>query len=184
MQRGSHVEILLVVGNNVRIGRLVDRIPLTLHDSLILRISCRLGRLFDCRGHLHLSLEVHLGLLVALLPILELLVPPVNEVVARCDMVVPVVLDALLGVLPVKGELINDLVEQLLFNRHLLFAWKQTHVTISVFDEQRPRMVSDVIDSIPLLGICVQDPSYDVFALAREELWQRVFRSHDLFVQV
>ena len=35
-------------------------------------------------------------------------------------MIVTVILDALLGVLPVKGELINDLVEQLLFNRHLL----------------------------------------------------------------
>lgn len=125
--------------------------------------------LFDRGRHFHFSFEVHFRLLVALLPIFQLLVPAVDQMVAGGDVVVSVVLDALLSVLPVERELVDDLVEQLLFDRHLLLAREEAHVAVAVLDEQGPRMVSNVADSVPLLWICVQNSSDDVLALAREK---------------
>jgi len=82
-------------------------------------------------------------------------------------MVVPIVFDAFLSIFSIKVEFIDYLVEKFFFNRHLLFSREKAHISVSVLDQEGPSMISNVIHSEPLLGICVQDSSNDVFALAR-----------------
>ena len=96
----------------------------------------------------------------------------------------PIVFNAFLSIFPVKIEFIDNLVEQFFFDRHLLFSREKAHISVSVFDKEGPSMVSDIIHSKPLLGICVQDSSYYVFALARKELGKSVLRTHDFLVQI
>lgn len=95
-------------------------------------------------SHSHLFLKVHLRKLVAFLAILYLSVALVDEVIAGSDMVVSVVFDALLAVLAVEVELLQNVVEELLLHWHFLFAWKQTRISESVLHLQRPCVVANV----------------------------------------
>ena len=79
-----------------------------MHDGFVLGVGCSLSCFLDGCWHFHFSLEVHFGLLVALLSVLQLLIPSIDEVVARSDVVVPVVFDAFLGVLTVEVEFLDD----------------------------------------------------------------------------
>ena len=124
MKWSCHIQVLLVVVADVWVWGLVDRVSLAVHDGLVLGVSCSLGRFLDGSRHFHLSFEVHLRLLVAILPILQLLVPPVNKMVAGSDMVVSIVFNAFLCIFSVKVEFFDDLREQFLFDWHLLFAWE------------------------------------------------------------
>ena len=184
MQWSSHVQILLLVVHYVRPGRLIDGVSLTLHNCLVLLVGCSLRGFFDCSWHFHFPFEIHFRLLVALLPVFQLLVPPVNQMVASCDMIMPIVFNTFLSIFLVKVEFVNNLVEQFLFDWHLLFAGEKAHVSVSVFHEQGPSVVSNVVHSKPLFGICVQDSSNYVFALARKELGKSVFCTHYFLVQI
>ena len=124
MKWSCHVQVLLVVVANVWVRGLVDRVSLAVHDGLVLGVSCSLGRFFDRSRHFHLSFEVHFRLLVAVLPIFQLLVPSVDEVVAGSDMVVSIVFNAFLCIFSVEVEFFDNLREQFLFDWHLLFAWE------------------------------------------------------------
>ena len=70
MKWSCHIQVLLVVVADVWVWGLVDRVSLAVHDGLVLGVSCSLGRFLDGSRHFHLSFEVHLRLLVAILPIL------------------------------------------------------------------------------------------------------------------
>lgn len=184
VQRGGHVQILFIVVCNMWPRGLIDRIPLTLHYGFVLSIICGLSSLFDGCGHLHLALEVHLGLLIALLSVLELLVAPVDQVVARSDVIMSIVLYTLLSILAIKVEFFDNLVEQFLFDGHFLLAWEEALVAIAVLDQEGPSVVPYLVYSVPLLGIRIQNTSDDVLALARKKLRQRILSSHDLFIQI
>ena len=82
-----------------------------MHDSFILSIVGSLSGFFDSGWHFHLSLEIDLRLLVAFLPILDLLVSTLDQMVACSNMIMPVILDAFLGILFIKIEFINDFTE-------------------------------------------------------------------------
>ena len=45
-------------------------------------------------------------------------------------------------------------------------------------------MASNIVDGISRFGICVQNPSHHIFALAREKLWEGVISSHDFLIEV
>jgi hypothetical protein len=107
-----------------------------INSSLIHDIICSLLYLLwlQCSTHSHFLLEVELGLLVTLLAVLYLLVTLVDQVVACCDVVVPVIFDTLLSILLVEVEFVKDPIEQLVLNRHLLFTWKEAYIPISIFD--------------------------------------------------
>lgn len=111
MQWSCHVQVLLVVAGNIRNWRRIDRVSLALHDRLVLDVIGGLSGLFDCGRHLHLSFEVQLRLLVALLAILQFLVSPVDQVVAGSNVIVSIVLNAFLGVFPFELEFLDNLVE-------------------------------------------------------------------------
>ena len=99
-------------------------------------------------------------------------------------MVMPIVLNAFLSIFAIKIELFNNLIKQFIFDRHLFFAWEKTHISISVFYEKGPSMISNIINTKPLLGIRVQDSSYYVFALARKKLGKCVLSTHDFLIQI
>ena len=82
----------------------------------------------------HFLLEINLGKLIALLSILDLLVPLVNQVIACCDMVMPVVFNTLLSIFSIEIELFNDLLVELILQRHLFFTWKIAHISISILN--------------------------------------------------
>lgn len=54
--------------------------------------------------------------------------------VASRDVIVAIVLYAFLSVLWIKFEFFQQSVVELRLNRHLFFAWEQTHVPVSVLD--------------------------------------------------
>ena len=85
-------------------------------------------------------------------------------------MVMPIVFNTLRRILPVEIELFKQLVKELVLYGHLLFSREQAHISVSIFDLKRPSVASDIIHCIPLVWIGVQDLSYKVFALARQEL--------------
>ena len=177
VERSSHVEVLLVASGD-RIRRVVGGVPWLVHHSLVGWI------VLQSSAETHLLLKVDLGLLVGLLSIPQLLVSPVDEVVAGRDVVVAVVFNALLSILAVEVELVDDLVEQLVLNRHLLLAREQALVPVPVLDLERPGVVSDVVHVVPLLWIGVEYPANHVLALRAEELGQGVVGTHDLLVQI
>lgn len=111
VQWRSHVQILLVVCWDVGHWGSVDWVALTLHDSLILGFVGYLGSLLDGCWHLHLSFKIQFWLLVTLLAILQLFIPAVDQVVASSDMVMPVILNTLLSVLPIKVEFLDNFIE-------------------------------------------------------------------------
>jgi len=78
VQWSCHIEILLLIVNDVRTRRLINGVSLTLHHRLILLIGCSLCRFFDGRWHFHLPFEIHFGLLVTLLSVLELLISSID----------------------------------------------------------------------------------------------------------
>lgn len=119
--------------------------PLTVNHGLVGSINSHGLWSWGIVTKPHLLLEVDLGLLVGLLPVLELPVPLVDEVITSCDVIMPVVLDALLGVLPIEVELSDNLFEQLILNWHLLFAREHSLVSEFVLHLKRPSVVSDVV---------------------------------------
>ena len=158
VQRSRHIQILLLgLGN--WIGRVVRTMSCIIHHSFVRRVFLVIS------AEPHFPLEVDFSLLVAFLSIPQLLVSSVDQVVTSSDVVVPVVLDALLSVLAIKVEFVDDLVEQFILDRHLFLAWEQAHIPISILDLQRPGVVPDVLHAIPLLWIGIQDPPDQVFAL-------------------
>lgn len=94
MQWSSHVQVLLLL--NYRIWGDVG--ISALGDSVVRVMAC----ILDSGAHSHFLLEIDLGLLVAILPVLDLSVPLVDQVVACGDMVMTIVLNALLSVLPIE----------------------------------------------------------------------------------
>lgn len=106
-------------------------------------------------------------MLIRLLPVLELPISLVNQVVAGSDVIVPVVLDALLSVLPVKIVLSQQFLKELVVYGHLLLAREQAHVSIPVFDLERPCVISDFVNTESSIWVCIQYSSNQIFTLTR-----------------
>lgn len=85
--------------------------------------------------------------------------------VACCDMVVTIVLDALLCIPAIKVELFDDLTEQLLLDGHLLFTREEASILVPVLHLERPRVITDFSHAEALLGVRVQDASDKILAL-------------------
>lgn len=131
---------------------------LVCHVSAIPGYNCLIpciNRILDIGAHPHLLLEVYLGQGIALLSILDLSVPLVYEMVAGSDVVMPVVLDALDGVLLVEIEVLEQTVEEFVFDWHLFLSWEEAHVSISIFYLQRPCVASDVVYCVSCVWVCV-----------------------------
>jgi len=107
VQGCSHVQILLLV-YIVSVGRLVNRISLSMHNSFILSIICGLSCFFNWSRHFHLPFEINFGLLVAFLPVLNLFVPTLYKMVTSGNVIMPIILYTLLGILFIKIEFFND----------------------------------------------------------------------------
>ena len=137
IDRSSHIEVLL--DSDLRLRRV--------RCGGSLRYHCLVGvvRLLQVGSHAHLLLEIDLGQGVAFLAVFNLLVSFINQVIAGRDVVVPVVLYALLGVFPVKVELVQQFIKQLVLYRHLFFTWKETHISIPIFDLERPSVAPNVV---------------------------------------
>ena len=75
--------------------------------------------------------------------------------IASRDVVVSVVLDALLCVLGFELVLLKKLVEEFILDWHLLLAWEEAHVPVSVLDLEGPSVRSDVVDGISSLWVSV-----------------------------
>jgi len=89
---------------------------------------------FHCCGHFHLTFKVNFSLLIPFLPVFDLLVSPVNKMVAGRYVVMTVVFDAFLGVFAIKCEFLDDFVEKLIIYGHLFLAWENAQFTVTVFD--------------------------------------------------
>jgi hypothetical protein len=107
-------------------------------------------------AHSHFLFEIKLGLLIVFLPILDLLVSLIDQVIASSNMVVSVIFDAFLSILFVKIELIEDSAEKLVFERHFLLSGELTNISISIFHLQRPSVISDIINTKSLLWIDIK----------------------------
>lgn len=59
-------------------------------------------------------------------------------------MIMAVILDALLGVLSIKVEFLDNLTKKLFLNRHLLLAWEEALIAVPVLHLERPGVVSNV----------------------------------------
>ena len=99
-------------------------------------------------------------------------------------MVVAVIFYALLSILSVKVVLLQQPVEQLVLDRHLLLSREQALISVSILHLERPGVVSDVIYPVPLLWVSIKNSSDQIFALARQELRKSVLSSHNFLVQV
>ena len=113
VKRRSHVQILFLSGSRVRTDVVVAA---GLIDNRLV------GVLFEIGSESHLTFEFVLCLLVTFLSVLQFLVPPVNQVITRRNVVVAVVLDAFDGVLAIEIEFLDNFGEQLLLNGHLFLA--------------------------------------------------------------
>lgn len=80
-------------------------------------------------------------------------------------MIVPVILDAFLGILFVKIEFSNDLFEEFILNWHLFFARKHSLVSKLILYLKRPSVVPDVIYRESCLWVSVKNSSYHVLTL-------------------
>lgn len=89
--------------------------------------------------------------------------------IASCDVIMAIVLDALLCILSVKVIFDKSFLKKFLFDWHFLFPREQTHVSISIFDLERPSMISNIRYSKASLRVSIKDSSDHVLALAREE---------------
>lgn len=93
MDGSSHIQILfLLISNDMSIWRLVTI------ASLIIIILFLFSWVLDISAHSHFLLEINLAELVALLSILNLPVPLVDEMIAGCYMVVTVILNTFLSI--------------------------------------------------------------------------------------
>ena len=134
--------------------------------------------------HPHLLLEVDFSLVIALLSILDLSVPLVYQMVAGRDMVVSIVFNALLSILSVEIVFNEQFFKEFILHRHLFLAGEEAHISISIFYLQRPGMIPDVCHREPRLWVRIQNSSYQIFTLAREELWKGIFSAHNFLVKV
>ena len=96
----------------------------SLTSNSLICVNCHSLLSLWIRAHSHFLFEINFCLLVRVLPILDLSVPLVNQVIASSNMVVSVVLDTFLSVLFVEIVLGKKFVEELLVNWHLFFAWE------------------------------------------------------------
>ena len=95
MERGSHVQVLLLLrGHDYWVWGVI-LISDVRHDcGLVCGVDS--DRVFG--AHSHLLFEVDLGLLITLLAILELSVSLVDQMIAGCDVIMSIVLNALLSI--------------------------------------------------------------------------------------
>lgn len=145
MDRSSHIEI------HFWSRRLVGYISISNYSCLVLTIN----RIFDIGAHPHLLLEVDLRERIALLPILDLSISLVNEMVACSNMVVSIVFNTLNCILFVEIEIFKQSVEELVFDWHLLLSREEAHVSVSVFYLQGPCVTSDVVHCVSCVWVSV-----------------------------
>lgn len=99
MQRRRHVQILFVLsGDDYWIWGVVLISDIANDCGLVGGVHIN-GIL---RSHSHFLLKIYLGLVIALLSILDLLVPLVYQVIASCDVIMTVVFNAFLCVLSIE----------------------------------------------------------------------------------
>lgn len=98
-------------------------------------------------------------------------------------LIVSVCLDALDGVIRVVAELVQHHLIHLVVDGHRFRARKQT-LWFLILELFVPGVVSDLIDGIARLWVCVQDFGHEVSAVLRQELWDLVIASQNFLVEV
>lgn len=105
MNRSCHVEVYLFRLSSGIIRRLVSVI---IDHSFV---GCINGHLLfgvvSCISHPHLFLEIDFGELVALLSILDFLVPFVNKMITSSNVIMSVIFDTFLCILSIKVVLVK-----------------------------------------------------------------------------
>jgi hypothetical protein len=106
-----------------------------------------------------------------------------QQVVCGCDLVVSICLDALHRVVGVVIELIQHLLVKFIVYWHWLCPWEQTsrHFIFLLFE---PWMISDFLDPVSFLWVCVQNLGHKMSCVLRQELWNLIVTSQNFLVEV
>lgn len=116
------------------------------------------------------------------MPIFDLSDSLVDQMVARSNVIMSIVLNALLGILSVEVVLSEDFLEKLILDWHFFFSRKESHVPVSILDLESPSMVSNVAHGKSGIRVGVKNSSNHVFALTRKEFWEGIFSTHDFLI--
>ena len=152
MQGRCHIQILFLLSRNYN-G--IWRVILISNIAHYCGLICWVNSYGILCTHSHFFLKIYFGLLIALVSILNLSISFINQMIARRDMVMTVILDAFLSILSVKIILHEELFEELVLNWHFLLAREESHVTVAIFHLKGPSVVSDVGDAETSIGVCV-----------------------------
>mgnify|MGYP007028883885 CR=1 FL=1 len=133
-------------------------------DSLICN---NLDWLFNVSAHSHFLFEVNFGKGIVFLSVLDLFVSFVYEMITSSNVVMSVILNTLNSILRVKLKFIQKTIEQFFLHRHLLFSWKQSHVSVSVLHLKRPCVAANVVNSVSSIWISIKYSFDEILALTR-----------------